>query len=128
MNLTHVKTVGIIGAGVAGLTTAKTLSSQGIHCTLFERNTILGGVWADGYSNFGIQLQKELYEFPDFPLPPDLRRLLASLQAAVEGGLTAQHPGLEGRLEKDRSWKADEALALLSKEADQALNPLRPLL
>ena len=71
MNLTHVKTVGIIGAGVAGLTTAKTLSSQGIHCTLFERNTILGGVWADGYSNFGVQLQKELYEFPDFPLPPD---------------------------------------------------------
>jgi hypothetical protein len=57
-----------------------------------------------------------------------LRRLLAALQAAVEGGLTAQRPGLEGRLENDRSWKADEALALLSKEADQALNPLRPRL
>jgi dimethylaniline monooxygenase (N-oxide forming) len=31
----------------------------------------LGGVWADGYSNFGVQVQKELYEFPDWPLPAD---------------------------------------------------------
>ncbi|NIQ98320.1 MAG: monooxygenase, partial [Desulfuromonadales bacterium] len=29
----------------------------------------LGGVWADGYVNFGVQVQKELYEFPDWPLP-----------------------------------------------------------
>ncbi len=69
MDLTQVKTVAIVGAGVAGLTTAKTLLTQGLRCTLFERNSILGGVWADGYSNFGVQVQKELYEFPDWPLP-----------------------------------------------------------
>ena len=45
--------------------------SQGLSCTLFERNAILGGVWADGYSNFGVQVQKELYEFPDWPLPTE---------------------------------------------------------
>ena len=74
----------------------------------------------------GVEVVQVTEEGEYFPLPPDLRRLLAALQAAVEGGLTAQRPGLEGRLENDRSWKADEALALLSKEADQALNPLRP--
>ena len=29
--------VGIIGAGVAGLATAKTLQGQGLDCTIFER-------------------------------------------------------------------------------------------
>ncbi len=76
----------------------------------------------------GVEVVRVTEEGEYFPLPPDLRRLLAALQAAVEGGLTAQRPGLEGRLENDRSWKADEALALLSKEADQVLNRLRPRL
>ena len=61
--------IGIIGAGVAGLATAKTLSAAGHDCTIFERGERLGGVWADGYSNFGVQVQKELYQFPDWPLP-----------------------------------------------------------
>ena len=69
MDLTEVKSVGIVGAGVAGLVTAKTLLAQGLDCTLFERGPVLGGVWTDGYSNFGVQVQKELYEFPDWPLP-----------------------------------------------------------
>ncbi|MFQ5572352.1 MAG: hypothetical protein ACE5G0_21970, partial [Rhodothermales bacterium] len=54
---------------MAGLSTAKALLKEGIDCTLFERNAILGGVWADGYYNFGVQVQRELYEFPDWPLP-----------------------------------------------------------
>jgi dimethylaniline monooxygenase (N-oxide forming) len=64
-----VKHVGIIGAGVAGLATAKTLQAEGLDCTVFERAERLGGVWTDGYLNFGVQVQKELYQFPDWPLP-----------------------------------------------------------
>jgi len=71
MNLTNVKSVAIIGAGIAGLSTAKLLLAQGLDCTIFERGVTLGGVWADGYSNFGVQVQRELYEFPDWPLPED---------------------------------------------------------
>ena len=67
----NAKQVAIIGGGVAGLATAKTLHADGVACTIFERGTKLGGVWADGYSNFGVQVQKELYEFPDWPLPAD---------------------------------------------------------
>ncbi|MGD9602386.1 MAG: flavin-containing monooxygenase [Gammaproteobacteria bacterium] len=66
-----VKTIAIIGAGAAGLTTAKTLLARGYSCTVFERGQTLGGVWAAGYSNFGLQVQRELYEYPDFPHLPD---------------------------------------------------------
>lgn len=66
-----VKSIAIIGSGAAGLTTAKTLLARGYACTLFERGQTLGGVWAAGYSNFGLQVQRELYEFPDFPHLPD---------------------------------------------------------
>ena len=66
-----VRRIGIIGAGVAGLATAKTLLAEGYDCTVFERAPRVGGVWADGYVNFGVQVQKELYEFPDWPLPEE---------------------------------------------------------
>ncbi len=69
MDLTNIKSVGIIGAGVAGLSTAKALLGEGLTCTVFERSSVLGGVWAGGYSNFSVQVQRELYEFPDRPLP-----------------------------------------------------------
>jgi len=70
-DVSAVKSVAIIGAGVAGLATARVLIQQGIDCTVFERAPLLGGVWRDGYSNFGVQVQRELYEFPDWPLPKD---------------------------------------------------------
>lgn len=63
--------VAIIGAGAAGLATARTLLAHGFDCTLYERATRLGGVWTIGYANFGTQVQRELYAFPDFPLPPE---------------------------------------------------------
>ena len=62
------KTVAIIGAGVSGLAAARALMKQGFICTIFDRQERLGGVWADGYAGFGVQVQKDLYEFPDFPL------------------------------------------------------------
>src|SRR5262249_17285327 len=70
-DLSSVRRVAIIGAGASGLATARVLLAQGLDCTLFERRAALGGVWADGYLNFGVQVQRELYEFPDWPVPPD---------------------------------------------------------
>ncbi|UWQ27826.1 NAD(P)/FAD-dependent oxidoreductase [Leisingera sp. M523] len=64
-----IKTAAIIGAGVSGLATAKNLSKKGVSCTIYDRSSQLGGVWADGYHGFGVQIPKDLYEFPDFPLP-----------------------------------------------------------
>ena len=70
-DVSGVRSVAIVGAGVAGLATARVLLQQGIDCKVFERAAVLGGVWMSGYSNFGVQVQRELYEFPDWPLPKD---------------------------------------------------------
>jgi cation diffusion facilitator CzcD-associated flavoprotein CzcO len=67
----NVRSVAIVGAGVAGLATAKTLLAAGLDLTVFERAERVGGVWADGYVGFGVQVQKELYQFADWPLPDD---------------------------------------------------------
>lgn len=66
-----IRSIAIIGGGVAGVAAARTMIGEGIECVIFERADRVGGVWADGYLNFGVQVQKELYEFPDFPLPSE---------------------------------------------------------
>lgn len=90
----EIRNVAIIGAGVAGLCTAKTLMMEGLRCTIFERNAQLGGVWAQGYSNFGVQVQKELYEIPDWPLGPDMPNFTPgpAFQAYLQG--YADHFGI----------------------------------
>ena len=70
-DVTSIRRIAIVGAGVAGLATARVLLQQGLDCTIFERSAEIGGVWTDGYLNFGAQVQRELYEFPDWPLPAD---------------------------------------------------------
>ncbi|MFD1160739.1 flavin-containing monooxygenase [Roseovarius aestuarii] len=67
-----IKNAVVIGAGISGLATAKNLTRKGISCRVYDRNSKLGGVWADGYHGFGVQIPKDLYEFPDFPLPDEV--------------------------------------------------------
>lgn len=47
-------TVGIIGAGIAGLTAARYLRSQGFEPTLFESHSDLGGQWNRSNPNSGV--------------------------------------------------------------------------
>jgi len=69
---THVKKVAIIGAGVAGLQLAERLSKDSSKdVTIFESSNKVGGVWSANYADFGLQVPKELYEFPSFPYPED---------------------------------------------------------
>ena len=63
---------------------------------------------SDGFELFRVTDEEEY-----FPLPRQLRSFLSALQAAVEGGFTARHPGRLGLLEKDRDWTAAEALRLV---------------
>jgi dimethylaniline monooxygenase (N-oxide forming) len=49
--------------------TARVLLAEGFQCSLLEKTKTLGGVWADNYAGFGIQVPSRLYEFPDEPLP-----------------------------------------------------------
>ena len=59
MDYTAVRSVAVVGAGVAGLASARSLLEIGLEVTVSERAATLGGVWADGYINFGVQVQRD---------------------------------------------------------------------
>jgi 4-hydroxy-3-methylbut-2-enyl diphosphate reductase len=61
----------------------------------------------------GFELWSVTQEEEYFPLPPQLRAFVTTLQTLVEAGVTAQ-PGGEAWLERDREWTATEALDLIS--------------
>lgn len=67
----------IIGAGPAGLTTARALGRNGIDYDQFERHTDVGGVWdmeseyANMYESAHLISSKKSTEIKDFPLPED---------------------------------------------------------
>jgi len=62
----------------------------------------------------GFELWSSTKEQEYFPLPPQLRAFVSTLQSLVEAGVTARHPVEEGWLERDREWTASEALNLVS--------------
>ncbi len=71
METMKVKTIGIIGAGLSGLVTAKTCLEYGFSVTLFEKDKELGGVWSSSrrYPGLFTQNPRDTYAFTDFPMP-----------------------------------------------------------
>lgn len=62
----------------------------------------------------GFELWKVTEEGEYFPLPPQLRAFVSTLQDLVEAGVTAKGGTRDGYLENDRTWTASEALKLIS--------------
>ena len=62
----------------------------------------------------GFDLWSAIDEEEYFPLPPQLRAFVTTLQQLVEAGVTARRPGGESWLERDREWTATEALDLVN--------------
>jgi cation diffusion facilitator CzcD-associated flavoprotein CzcO len=73
-----VPTIAIIGAGIAGLTSAKALQDYGIPCTVFEVGDQIGGNWAfknsngrsSAYRSLHIDTSRVGMSFRDFPMDP----------------------------------------------------------
>lgn len=65
--------IGIIGAGISGLVTAKVFLEQGFDVEVLEKSGDLGGVWEPARSYPGVKTQtpRDLYCFTDFPMPSD---------------------------------------------------------
>ena len=81
--------VGIIGAGIAGLVTAKVFLSNGFEVVIFDKEPTLGGVWAASRTYPGLRANnsRETYCFSDydhdksvgfFPTADDIRNYLES--------------------------------------------------
>ena len=66
--------VGIVGAGVAGLVTAKVLTEVGHDVVVYDRTPDVGGVWSATrrYPGLSTQSPRDTYTFADFPMSPDL--------------------------------------------------------
>lgn len=65
--------VAVIGAGIAGLVTARVLRDDGFEVTVFDKETQFGGVWASTrtYPGLCTNSPRECYAFSDHPYPPD---------------------------------------------------------
>jgi dimethylaniline monooxygenase (N-oxide forming) len=65
------KTIAIVGAGLSGLVTAKTLLEYGHRVTVFEKEAEIGGVWASSRAYPGLHTQntRDSYAFTDYPMP-----------------------------------------------------------
>jgi cation diffusion facilitator CzcD-associated flavoprotein CzcO len=63
--------IGIVGAGVAGLVTAKVLSRVGHEVVVFDRTPDVGGVWSASrrYPGVTTQSPRDTYALSDFPMP-----------------------------------------------------------
>ena len=63
--------------------------------------------------SLGFELLSVTTEAEYFPLPPQLRSFVTTLQTLVEAGFTARG-NRNGLLERDREWTASEALSLIA--------------
>lgn len=81
----------VVGAGIAGLVTAKVMQEDGFDVTLFERSGDIGGVWNPTrvYPGLKANNSRLTYAFSDFPYPdtadefPTAPQIYAYLRAYV---------------------------------------------
>jgi cation diffusion facilitator CzcD-associated flavoprotein CzcO len=92
--------VGIIGAGVAGLTTAKVLSQAGHEVVIYDKAPDVGGVWSRTrrYPGLTTQSPKAQYSLSDFPMPRDYPEWPTGAQVHAYLAAYAGHFGIEAAL------------------------------
>jgi Flavin-binding monooxygenase-like len=88
--------VGIIGAGVAGLTTAKVLEQAGHEVVIYDKAPDVGGVWSSTrrYPGLTTQSPKAQYSLSDFPMPRDYPQWPTGAQVQAYLASYASHFGL----------------------------------
>ena len=92
--------VGIVGAGVAGLTTAKVLCQAGHEVVIYDKAPDVGGVWSRNrrYPGLTTQSPKAQYSLSDFPMPRDYPEWPTGEQIQAYLASYASHFGLEPML------------------------------
>jgi cation diffusion facilitator CzcD-associated flavoprotein CzcO len=91
---------GIIGAGVAGLTTAKVLKQAGHDVVIYDKTPDVGGVWSRTrrYPGLTTQSPKAQYSLSDFAMPRDYPEWPTGTQVQEYLASYASHFGLDPAL------------------------------
>jgi cation diffusion facilitator CzcD-associated flavoprotein CzcO len=92
--------VGIIGAGVAGLATAKVLKQAGHEVIVYDKAPDVGGVWSRTrrYPGLTTQSPKAQYSLSDFPMPREFPEWPDGAQVQAYLAAYATHFGLDPAL------------------------------
>ena len=92
--------VGIIGAGVAGLTTAKVLKQAGHEVVVYDKAPDVGGVWSRTrrYPGLTTQSPKAQYSLSDYPMPREYPEWPTGDQVQAYLAAYASHFGLDPAL------------------------------
>ena len=92
--------IAIVGAGFAGLSTAKILKAMGHEVTVFEKDNEVGGVWAASrrYPGLTTQNVRSTYALSDFPYPADYPEWPSGEQVQRYLAAYARHFQLEPHL------------------------------
>lgn len=88
--------VGIIGAGIAGLVTAKIFLESGFDVVVFEKEFAPGGVWAvtRAYPGLRANTAKETYSLSDYPYPASTSGYPVAEEVRAHLESYAEHFGL----------------------------------
>ncbi|WP_433059444.1 flavin-containing monooxygenase [Dactylosporangium sp. CS-033363] len=88
--------IAVIGAGVAGLSTAKVLKQAGHEVTVYEKAPDVGGVWSATrrYPGLTTQSPKAQYSLSDFPMPRSFPQWPTGEQVQAYLAAYATHFGL----------------------------------
>ncbi|MET4575798.1 flavin-containing monooxygenase [Ottowia thiooxydans] len=120
-----IRTVGIIGAGFAGLSTAKVLRAFGFEVTVFEKEPDVGGVWAASrrYPGLTTQNPRTTYALSDFPMPTHYPEWPSGQQVQAYLKSYAEHFGLVPHLRMSTTVESavlDEADGVWTVKARRA--------
>jgi len=100
----------VIGAGAAGIATAKALAERGVAFDWLERGARIGGLWTGGdhgghgvaYRTLHINSSKRQMQFSDYPMPDAYPDFPSRAQVAAYLGAYARHFGVAERVELRR--------------------------
>jgi len=121
-----IRSVGIIGAGFAGLSTAKVLRAFGFEVTVFEKEPDVGGVWAASrrYPGLTTQNPRTTYALSDFPMPASYPEWPSGQQVQAYLHSYAEHFGLVPSLRMSTTVESavlDEETGVWTVKARRAL-------
>lgn len=123
-----IKYICIVGAGIAGITTVRTLKTLKYNVTVYEKEPDVGGVWAASrrYPGVNTQDSKSVYALPDHPMPDDYpewpsgQQVQAYLQSYVDLHDLNQHIQLNTEVIKARfdNEKSQWAITTIKSQAN----------